>query len=78
MFNIVTDVQDDAAICAEILQTKQSEEVEIEEENSADTIDVALSKNKKVLHAFDTIRQHLQYEGADINTFFCLDNNIQN
>ena len=30
----VTDVQDDAAICEKVLYTIQSEEVELDEENS--------------------------------------------
>ena len=35
------------------------------------------TRNKKVLNVLDTIWQHLQCEGADMDTFFCLKKQLQ-
>ncbi|CAK8672739.1 unnamed protein product [Clavelina lepadiformis] len=52
---------------------KDEKKDDIKEESSADAIAATAPKNKKVLHALDTIRRRLQFEGADMATFVRLD-----
>jgi len=42
-----------------------------------DAIVMISQKNRKVLYALDTIRRRLLFEGADMNTFFCLEKEMQ-
>jgi len=42
-----------------------------------DAIIMIPPKNREVLHALNTIRQRLLFEGADINTFFRLEKEMQ-
>ena len=64
----ITGLQDDADNCKEVLQNKKAENDTTNEENSADATTVIPSKNK-VLHALEIIRQRLQFEGENMDTF---------
>ena len=72
----VKGVQDDADIC-EVLQNKQVEADDVNEESSADATEVTPPKNKEVLHTLAIIRRRLQFERADMDTFLCLERQIQ-
>jgi len=50
---------------------------DVEEESGANVIIMIPPKNREVLHALDTIRRQLLFEGADINTFFRLEKEMQ-
>ena len=73
----VTGVQDDAGICEEVLQNKQVEADDVNEESSADATAVTPPKNKQVLHALAIIQRRLQFEGATMDTFLCLESQMQ-
>ena len=74
----VACVQDDADICEEILQSKQQQQKDddINREDVADTITLTPPMNKEVLDALDVIRRRLQYQGANMDTFFQLEKEV--
>ena len=73
----MTGVQDDADICEEVLQNKQVETDDDNEESSADATAVTPPKNKEVLHTLAVIQRRLQFEGADMGAFLCLERQMQ-
>ena len=73
----VTGVQDDGDICEEVLQNKQVETDDDNEESSADATAVTPPKNKEVLHALAVIQRRLQFEGADMGAFLRLERQMQ-
>ena len=61
----------------EVLQNNQAENDDADEENFANATAVIPPKNKKVLHALDIIRQRLQFERENVDTFLWLERKMQ-
>ncbi|CAK8675094.1 unnamed protein product [Clavelina lepadiformis] len=68
---------DYAIICEDVLRNKQVEKDDNNKESSGDAIVVTTPKNKEVPHVLHTIRQRLQFEGADMATFVRLKTQMQ-
>ena len=73
----MTGVQDDADICEEVLQHKQVETDDVNEESSADATAVTPTKNKEVLLALAVIQRRLLFEEADMGAFLRLKRQMQ-
>ena len=60
-----------------VFQNNHVENDNANEKNSADATAVIPSKNKGVLHVLDIIRERLQFEGENMDTFLRLERKMQ-